>query len=95
MKPVQSVQSYALPYRFPDGSVWAAIRNGVVMNMVYMDRRPADLEFQAFRQQSRAALAREGVVWAGKVLGGKFVPAYETSDVRHKANCNTARKAHT
>lgn len=93
MKTVQSVQSYALPYRFPEGAVWAAIRNGVVMNMVYMDRQPQDLDFHTFRQQSRAALAREGAVWAGKVLGGKFVPAYETSDVRHKGDCNTARKA--
>ena len=77
-------QSFPLPYPFPDGRVWAAIRAGVVMNMVYMYHLPDDLEFSVFRQQSRATLAKEGAVWAGEVRGAKFVPGYESSDHRRK-----------
>jgi hypothetical protein len=77
-------QSFPLPYPFPDGRVWAAIRAGVVMNMVYMDHLPDDLEFSVFRQQSRATLAKEGEVWSGEVSGGRFVSKYESSDHRRK-----------
>lgn len=88
----QLPQSFPLPYPFPDGRVWAAIRGGVVMNMVYMDSLPDDLEFPAFRQQSRAALAKDGAVWTGAVKAGRFVPQFESRDVRHTGECNTARK---
>ena len=84
MKQLKQPQCYPLPYSFPDGRAWAAIRDGVVMNMVYMDHLPDDLEFSAYRQQSRAALAKEGVVWTGEVKAGRFVPQFETRDSRHQ-----------
>ncbi len=92
MSAVQSARSYALPYPFPPGRVWAAIRDGVVMNMVYMAPIPEGMEFEAFRQQSRRELAREGVVWSGEVSGGRFVPKFESRDVRHTGELNTARE---
>lgn len=79
----QSLQSYALPYPFPPGKVWAAIKGGVVMNLVYMTMQPSDMSFQSFRQRSRADLAREGAVWTGEVKDGRFVPQFESRDVRH------------
>lgn len=85
MKPLHQPQSFPLPFPFPDGKVWAAIRAGVVMNMVYMDHVPDDLEFHSYRQLSRAALAKEGEVWTGEVRGGRFVPKFETRDSRHVA----------
>jgi hypothetical protein len=77
-----TADSYSLPFPFPPGKVWVAIRGGVVVNMVYMDHIPDDIEFGAYRQQSRAALAKEGVVWTGAVCAGRFVPKYESRDVR-------------
>lgn len=88
----QPLQSYALPYPFPPGKVWAAIKGGVVMNMVYMSMQPADMSFQSFRQRSRADLAREGEVWTGDVKDGRFIPQFESRDVRHTGELNTARR---
>ncbi|OIR10989.1 hypothetical protein GALL_71600 [mine drainage metagenome] len=87
-----SLKTYPLPYPFPDGRVWAAIRNGIVVNMVYMDHLPDDMEFQAYRQQSRGALAKEGEVWTGAVKTGRFVPQFESRDVRHTSKLNAARE---
>ena len=76
-------ESYALPYPFPDGRVWAAIRNGVVVNMEYMTL-PDDFggSFDAFRQVTRARLSREGAVWSGEVRDRRFFPKFESSDYR-------------
>ena len=95
MKQSNRPQFYPLPYPFPDGRVWAAIRDGVVMNMVYMDHLPDDLEFAVYRQQSRAALAKDGMVWSGAVKAGCFIPKFESRDVRHTGECNAARKVRT
>jgi hypothetical protein len=84
-------ESYALPYPFPDGAVWAAIRHGVVMNMVYMNSHDVSVSFGLFRQRSRAALAKEGEVWTGAVRGGCFVPSFDSTDVRSGGALNTAR----
>jgi hypothetical protein len=84
--------SYALPHDFPHGRVWAAIRGGVVMNMIYMMPPDDSVSFGAFRQRSRAELAKEGVVWSGEVLNGRFVPRFESSDIRRGGNMNTARE---
>jgi len=87
-----TLQSYALPYPFPPGKVWAAIKGGVVMNMVYMSMQPDDMSFQSFRQRSRSDLAREGEVWTGDVKDGRFYPQFESRDVRHTGELNTARR---
>lgn len=93
MSSVQAARSYPLPYAFPPGKAWAAIRGGVVMNMIYMTQpEDDDVSYGLFRQRSRAALAKEGVVWSGEVRGGYFVPDFETTDVRHTGQCNTARE---
>lgn len=84
--------SYALPYPFPDGPVWAAIKHGVVMNMVYMSNNDGSVPFGVFRQRSRGALAKEGEVWSGAVRGGRFWPLFDSSDVRRGGNLNTARE---
>lgn len=84
---------YPLPHPFPPGLVWAAIRGGVVMNMIYMAQPSGDdVPFGVFRQRSRSALAKEGIVWSGRVILGKFEPDYETMDIRHTGICNTARE---
>lgn len=90
----QPLQSFALPYPFPPGKVWAAIKGGVVMNMVYMTMQPADMSFQSFRQRSRADLAREGAVWTGEVKDGRFVPQFESRDVRHTSRRELACGVH-
>lgn len=84
--------SYALPHPFPGGAVWAAIKSGEVVNMVYMSSNDDSVPYSVFRQRSRAALAKEGVVWSGRVKGGCFVPEFETTDIRHTGQCNTARE---
>jgi hypothetical protein len=89
---LQPLQTFALPYPFPPGRVWVAIKGGVVMNMVYMTHQPVDMSFQNFRQRSRADLAREGAVWTGEVKEGRFVPQFESRDVRHTGEMNTARE---
>lgn len=83
--------SYALPYPFPDGEVWAALRGGVVMNMVYMSSYDGEVSFGLFRQRSRADLAKQGEVWSGAVRAGRFVPDFDSSDVRRGGEMNTAR----
>lgn len=83
--------SYALPYPFPDGGVWAAIRHGVVTNMAYMTP-PDGVHFGTFRQRERGRLARDGEVWSGEVKGGRFWPSFASSDVRRGGNMNTARE---
>ncbi len=85
------VGGYALPHPFPDGRVWAAIKDGQVVNMAYMDRGPAGLPFHVYRQRTRATLAKDGVVWTGRVRAGKFIPDFETNDIRHAGEMNTAR----
>lgn len=85
-------QSYALPYPFPNGAVWAAIRHGVVMDMVYMSSYDNSVSFGVFRQRSRAKLAKEGEVWSGAVSKGRFVPMFESTDVRRGGELNTARE---
>jgi len=91
MSKAQLPQSYPLPLPFPDGQAWAAIRGGVVMNMVYM-ALPDSVTFAVHRQRSRGVLARDGVVWSGEVRGGRFIPRFETRDIRHTHQCNTARE---
>lgn len=83
--------SYALPFPFPDGAVWAAIRHGVVMNMVYMSSYDGTVSFGLFRQRSRGDLAKEGEVWSGAVSNRRFVPMFESTDVRRGGDLNTAR----
>lgn len=83
--------SYALPYPFPDGAVWAAIRRGVVMNLVYMSSNDGSVSFGVFRQRVRRDLARQGEVWSGVVNAGRFFPSFESTDVRRGGNLNTAR----
>lgn len=81
---------YPLPYEFPDGRVWAAIRRGEVVNMAYMTP-PNGMHFGTFRQRERGRLALDGVVWSGEVKGGKFWPSFESTDVRRGGDLNTAR----
>ncbi len=81
MKVVQPAQSYPLPLPFPPGKVWAAIRDGVVVNMIYMEL-PAGMSYTVHRQRSRATLARNGVVWSGRVEHQCFVPSFESTDSR-------------
>lgn len=83
--------SYALPYPFPDGAVLAAIRSGVVMNMVYMSSGDGAVPFGVFRQRVRGDLAKLGEVWSGVVRDGRFVPDFESTDVRRGGELNTAR----
>jgi hypothetical protein len=71
-----SPSSYALPYPFPDGPVWAAVKHGVVMNMVYMNECADIANFSAFRYCSRGELAKQGKVLTGQVSGGHFVPRF-------------------
>ena len=88
---VASSESYPLPYDFPDGPAWAAIRGGVVMNMVYM-ALPHGVQFHVHRQRSRGMLAKDGEVWTGDVRARRFYPKFETGDVRHTGDLNTARR---
>jgi hypothetical protein len=81
MKIEQPLQSYPLPRPFPPGKVWAAIRGSVVMNMVYMTP-PAGLSYTVHRQRSRGVLAKDGIVWSGRVDHQHFVPDFETTDSR-------------
>jgi hypothetical protein len=81
MKIKQPLRIYPLPHPFPSGKVWAAIRDGVVTNMVYM-QAPDGLSYTVHRQRSRAALAKDGIVWSGKIEGGCFVPKFESTDHR-------------
>jgi hypothetical protein len=86
-------RSYALPLPFPDGAVWAAIKHGVVVNMVYMDDPSgSEVPFGVFRQRSRGKLAKEGEVWSGRVRAGRFEPKFESTDVRRGGDLNTARE---
>lgn len=82
---------YALPYPFPDGEVWAAIKGNVVMNMVYMSGHDGSVPFGVFRQRSRGDLAKLGEVWTGAVRAGRFVPDFDFTDVRRGGGMNTAR----
>lgn len=83
--------SYPLPCPFPDGPAWAAIRGGVVINMVYM-KLPDGVSFHVHRKQSRGRLARDGEVWAGEVRAGRFWPKFESGDIRRTGELNTARR---
>lgn len=88
----ETAQSYALPCPFPDGAVWAAIKHGVVMNMVYMSSYDGSVSFGVFRQRSRGDLAKQGEVWSGAVRARRFVPDFESTDVRRGGSLNTARE---
>lgn len=93
MSQVPAARSYPLPYDFPPGKAWAAIRDGAVINMIYMAQPEGDgVSYGLFRQRSRAELAKDGEVWSGEVRGGRFVADFETTDVRHTGQCNTARE---
>lgn len=83
--------SYALPYPFPEGAAWAALKGGVVMNMVYMSGYDESVPFGVFRQRSRGDLAKLGEVWTGAVRAGRFVPDFDSTDVRRGGEMNTAR----
>lgn len=84
--------SLALPHPFPDGAVWAAIKSGAVVNMVYMTQPDGEkVSYGVFRQRARAELAKQGEVWSGAVRAGRFVPDFESTDVRRGGNMNTAR----
>lgn len=83
MRPLQAALSYPLPHPFPPGNVWAAIKDGVVVNMIYMRQDKYDeVPYTVFRQRSRASLAKQGVVWSGKVSGRCFVPDFKSTDHR-------------
>lgn len=83
---------YPLPRPFPPGKVWAAIKSGVVVNMVYMTQPDGEkVSYGVFRQRSRAELAKRGEVWSGTVRAGRFVPNFESTDVRRGGDLNTAR----
>lgn len=88
---LKPLASYALPFPFPDGCVWAAIRHGIVQDMVYMRQADESVPYGVFRQQARRQLAKQGVVWSGEVLSGRFVPRFESTDVRHTGALNSAR----
>ena len=77
------IKSYPLPFPFPDGHVWVAIRDEVVMNMLYM-QEPPGVTFALHRHRCRTSLAKEGEVWTGKVVAGGFVPAFQSTDRRIK-----------
>ena len=79
----ENVQSFPLPYSFPEGKAWAAIRQGVVMNMIYMEV-PVGMTFTTHRNLSRAKLATEGEVWTGTVIRNRFFPSFESSDRRRQ-----------
>lgn len=81
----QAARTYALPYPFPPGKVWAAIKHRVVVNMVYMTL-PTGVSFSLHRQRSRGALAKLGVVWTGEVVKGCFIARCETTDIPTRAN---------
>ncbi len=84
--------SLALPYLFPDGAVWAALRYGAVVNMVYMTQPDGEkVSYGVFRQRARAELAKQGEVWSGAVRAGRFVPSFDSTDVRRGGDMNTAR----
>ena len=84
--------SYALPHPFPGGAVWAAIKSGAVVNMVYMTQPDGEkVSYGVFRQRARAELAKQGEVWSGAVRAGRFVPDFESTDVRRGGDLNTAR----
>lgn len=88
MKIQQPVQSFPLPYLFPPGRAWAAIKNGVVVNMIFMAQQKKDVvPYTVFRQRSRARLAKDGVVWSGEVVTvswnqSVFLPKFESTDSR-------------
>lgn len=88
---MMGIESYPLPHPFPPGKVWAAIRGGAVMNMVYMTGSDGSVPFGVFRQRSRSVLAKDGEVWSGSVRAGCFVPDFESTDVRRGGGLNTAR----
>lgn len=69
-------REYPLPLPFPDGRVWAAIRDGAVLDMAYM-AVPEGVLFHVYRQQARGRLARQGRVVTGEVIGGRFVARAE------------------
>ncbi|HQS59747.1 MAG: hypothetical protein B7Y56_03110 [Gallionellales bacterium 35-53-114] len=83
MKIMPPVKYYPLPHPFPSGKVWAAIRDDVVTNMIYMEL-PEGMSYTVHRQRSRATLARNGVVWSGRVENHCFVPRFESTDHRLK-----------
>ena len=70
---------YPLPHPFPNGRVWAAVKYGKLVNMVYMVYMavPDGIHFNDHRQKSRAALADLGKVLTGEVRDGFFVPRVE------------------
>lgn len=84
--------SYALPHHFPGGAAWAAIKSGAVVNMAYMTQPDGEkVSYGVFRQRARAELAKQGEVWSGAVRAGRFVPDFESTDVRRGGDMNTAR----
>jgi hypothetical protein len=76
-----SIVSFPLPYDFPEGKAWAAIRQGVVMNMIYM-QVPDGISFPVHRNRSRASLAKDGEVWTGSIIRNRFFPAFSSTDIR-------------
>lgn len=61
-------------------------------NMVYMTQPDGEkVSYGVFRQRSRAELAKRGEVWSGTVRAGRFVPDFESTDVRRGGELNTAR----
>lgn len=67
---------------FPDGRVWAAVRSGKVVSMVYMHPVPVGVTFEVFRDRSRSDLSRHGAVWTGEVRFGEFFPKFASTDRR-------------
>lgn len=67
-----NAESYSLPLPFPNGRAWAAIRDGAVVNMAYMEVPPGEL-FHKYRQRTRGELARQGRVVTGEVVNGVFL----------------------
>ncbi|MFA6015881.1 MAG: hypothetical protein WC742_12525 [Gallionellaceae bacterium] len=75
---MKSIESYPLPpeYPFPPGLVWAAIKDGKLVNMAYM-KAPEGVSYGFYRQQMRGGLAKEGKVMSGEVRGNCFYPRVE------------------
>lgn len=63
----------------------------MVPNMVYMSSYDGSVPFGVFRQRARGDLAKQGEVWSGAVRAGRFVPDFESTDVRRGGELNTAR----
>jgi hypothetical protein len=56
------------------GKVWVAADRLGIVDVIYMARLPQGLEFEQYRDQSRATLEKKGRVLAGYITGDRFIP---------------------